>query len=121
MASARVVVTVRDDGNLVPALFHSESQASAFILAAIVEGTVVHAEEAGSWDNLHERFEIKRIKHQAAYSLNAACTNWAEEYVSRLRRAEVGIHHQIAGACLLRQEGSAQARPGGRLQRNPRF
>jgi hypothetical protein len=28
-------------------------------------------------------------------------TNQAEEYFSRLRRAEIGIHHHIAGAYLL--------------------
>jgi hypothetical protein len=69
---------------------------------------VVHADEAGSWDNLHERFEVKRINHQEAYSLDGACANWTKEYFSRLRRAEVGIHHHIAGAYLLRcaQESS---------------
>ena len=69
---------------------------------------MVHADEAGSWDNLHERFEVKRINHQEAYSMDGACTNWAEEYFSRLRRAEVGVHHHIAGAYLLRyaQESS---------------
>ena len=86
----------------VPAVFHSESQASAFISSRIAKGTVVHADEAGSWDKLHEGFEVKRINHQEAYSLGGACTNWAEEYFSRLRRAEVGIHHHIAGAYLLR-------------------
>jgi ISXO2-like transposase domain len=71
-------------------------------------GTALHADEAGSWYNLHERFEGKRINHQEAYSLDGACTNWAEEYFSRLRRVEVGIHHHIAGAHLLRyaQESS---------------
>jgi ISXO2-like transposase domain len=94
--------------NSVPAVFHSESQASAFIRARIAEGTVVHADEAGSWDNLHERFEVKRINHQEAYSPDGACTNWAEEYFSHLRRAEIGVHHHIAGAYLLRyaQESS---------------
>jgi hypothetical protein len=68
----------------------------------------VHADAAGSGDNLHEHFEVKRISHQEAYSLDGACTNWAEEYFSRLRRVEVGIHHYIAGAYLLRyaQESS---------------
>jgi ISXO2-like transposase domain len=99
----KVVVIVRErGGDSVPAVFHSESQASAFIRSRIAKGTVVHADEAGSWDNLHERFEVKRINHQEAYSLDGACTNWAEEYFSRLRRAEVGIHHHIAGAYLLR-------------------
>ena len=51
---------------------------------------------------------MKRINHQEAYSLDGACTNYAEEYFSRLRRAEIGIHHHIAGAYLLRyaQESS---------------
>jgi hypothetical protein len=88
--------------NRVPAVFHSESQVSAFIRAPIAAGTVVHADEAGSWDNLHERFEVERINHQAAYSLDGARTNWAQEHLGRRRRAEVGIHHHIAGADLLR-------------------
>jgi len=105
----KVVVIVRErGGNSVPAVFNTESQASAFIRARIAKGTVVNADESGAWDNLHERFEMKRINHQEAYSLDGACTNQAEEYFSRLRRAEIGIHHHIAGAYLLRyaQESS---------------
>jgi hypothetical protein len=51
-----------------------------------------------SWDNLHERFEVKTINHQEAYSIDGACTGMAEEYFSRLGRAEIGIHHHIAGS-----------------------
>lgn len=99
----KVVVIIRErGGNSVPAVFGSESQAASFIKARIAKGTVVHADEAGSWDNLHDRFEMKRIDHSQAYSFDGACTNQAEEYFSRLRRAEVGIHHHIAGAYLLR-------------------
>jgi transposase-like protein len=99
----KVVVIIRErGGNSVPAVFGSESAAASFIKARIAKGTVVNADEAGSWDGLHERFEMKRINHQEAYSLDGACTNMAEEYFSRLRRAEVGIHHHIAGAYLLR-------------------
>ena len=89
-------------------MFNSESQASAFIRARVAKGTVLHAGEAGSLDNLHERFEVKRINHQEAYGLDGACTNMAEEYFSRLRRAKIGIHHHIAGSYLLRyaQESS---------------
>ena len=82
-----VVVIVRErGGNSVPAVFSSESRAAAFIRARIAKGTTVHADEASAWDHLHERFEVKRINHQEAYSLDGACTNWAEEYFSRLRR-----------------------------------
>jgi transposase-like protein len=105
----KVVVIIRErGGNSVPAVFGSESQAAAFIRARIAKGTTVHADESGAWDNLHERFEMKRIDHSQAYSFDGACTNQAEEYFSRLRRAEIGIHHHIAGAYLLRyaQESS---------------
>jgi len=78
-------VIVRErGGNTVPAVFGTESQAAAFIRARIAKGTVVHADEAGSWDGLHDRFEMKRINHQEAYSLVDACTNYPEEYFRRL-------------------------------------
>ena len=59
----------------------------------------MHAGEASAWDNLHERFEIKRINHQEAYGLDGACTHMAEKD-SRLRRAGIGIHQHIAGSYL---------------------
>jgi transposase-like protein len=105
----KVVVIIRERGGAsVPAVFASESAAGSFIRARIAKGTTVHADESGAWDGLHERFEMKRINHQEAYSFDGACTNQAEEYFSRLRRAEIGIHHHIAGAYLLRyaQESS---------------
>jgi transposase-like protein len=105
----KVVVVIRERGGAsVPAVFGSESQAASFIRARIAKGTTVHADEASAWDGLHERFEMKRIDHSQAYSFDGACTNQAEEYFSRLRRAEIGIHHHIAGAYLLRyaQESS---------------
>jgi transposase-like protein len=103
-----VVIVTERGGNSVPAVFNTESQASAFIRARIAKGTVVNADESGAWDGLHDRFEMKRINHQEAYSLDGACTNQAEEYFSRLRRGEIGIHHHIAGPYLLRyaQESS---------------
>ncbi|WP_213742070.1 IS1595 family transposase [Bradyrhizobium sp. dw_411] len=105
----KVVVIIRErGGNSVPAVFNTESAAASFIKARVAKGTTVHADEAGSWDGLHERFEMKRINHLEAYSADGACTNQAELFFSRLRRAEVGIHHHIAGAYLLRyaQESS---------------
>ena len=36
-----------------------------------------------------------------AFSRNGACTNQAESYFSRLRRAEMGQHHHISGKYLL--------------------
>jgi ISXO2-like transposase domain len=68
-----------------------------------------------------------------AYSLDGACTNWAEEYFSRLRRTEVGIHHHIAGAYLLRyaqesswprlewRSGEPRSRAGDEARKERRF
>ncbi len=71
-----------------------------FIKSRIAKGTVVNADESGNWNELHSRFEMKRINHEEAYSLDGACTNWAEEFFSRMRRAEIGHHHHIAGDIL---------------------
>ena len=57
---------------------------------------------------------MKRINHSEAYSLDGACTNWAEEFFSRLRRAEIGHHHHIAGAYLLRYAQEAAWREDNR-------
>src|SRR5256885_12640350 len=53
---------------------------------------------------------MKRINHEEAYSLDGACTNWAEEFFSRMRRAEAGHHHHIAGPYLLRYAQEANWR-----------
>ena len=49
--------------------------------------------------NFHCIFRLltKRINHQQSYSDGEACTNMAESFFSRLRRAEIGTHHHIAG------------------------
>jgi transposase-like protein len=99
----KVVVIVRErGGNSVPAVFKSEAKAMSFLRSHIAHGTVLNADEASSWDELHKRYEMKRINHEEAYSLDGACTNWAEEFFSRMRRAEIGHHHHIAGQYLLR-------------------
>lgn len=88
-------------------MFRTEGQALNFVKSRIARGTVVNADESANWNELHSRFEMKRINHEQAYSLDGACTNWAEEFFSRMRRAEIG-HHHIAGAYFLRyaQEAS---------------
>jgi hypothetical protein len=76
------------------------------------KGTILNADEASSWDELHKRYEVKRINHEEAYSLDGACTNWAEEFFSRMRRAEIG--HHIAGQYLLRYAQEASWREDNR-------
>ena len=53
-----------------------------------------------------------------AYSLDGACTNWAEEFFSRMRRAEISHHHHIAGPYLLRYAQEATWREDNRRMDN---
>lgn len=64
--------------------------------------TVVHADVSSAWNLLRSGFEMFRINYQEAYSRDGTCTNVAESYFSRLRRAEAGHHHHIAGPYLIR-------------------
>jgi len=115
----KFVVVIRErGGETLPGVFKHESQAIAWINKRVVKGTVLHADEASSWNDLHARFEVKRINHEEAYSLNGACTNWAESYFSRLRRGEAGHHHHIAGPYLLRYAQEAGWREDNRRTSN---
>jgi hypothetical protein len=115
----KVVVVIRErGGNTLPGVFASESHALSFIQSRVVKGTVVHADEAGGWNDLHARYKMKRINHQEAYSADGACTNWAELFFSRLRRAEIGNHHHVAGAYLLRYAQEAAWREDNRRMSN---
>jgi hypothetical protein len=115
----KAVIIIRErDGSSLPAVFRSEKQALNFIKSRIAKGTVVNADESGNWNELHSRFEMKRINHEEAYSLDGACTNWAEEFFSRMRRAEIGHHHHIAGAYLLRYAQEASWREDNRRVSN---
>jgi transposase-like protein len=113
------VVVIRErNGNSIPAVFQSESQAIRFIRSRVAKGSVVNADEAPAWNALHGFFEMKRINHDEAYSFDGACTNWAEEFFSRMRRAEIGHHHHIAGPYLLRYAQEASWREDNRRMSN---
>ncbi len=100
----QVVVVMRErDGRTLPAVFKSESAALGFIVTRVAPETRLMADEAASWNDLHGRFDVSRIDHSKLYSDQAGVyTNGAEEFFSRMRRAEIGHHHHIAGAYLVR-------------------
>lgn len=97
----RVVVIMRErDGRTLPFVFKSEAESVSTIEKHVAVGSIIHADEATSWDALHMRYLTKRINHSEAYSHDGACTNQAESFFSRLRRAEIGTHHHISGSYL---------------------
>jgi transposase-like protein len=102
----KVVVVIRErGGRTLPGVFRSEGEALNFIRRQVPRGTTLYADEAGSWNDLHARYELHRINHQEAYSLGGEYdinTNAAEGFFSRMRRGEIGHHHHVAGPYLIR-------------------
>lgn len=97
----RVVVVMRERrGQTLPFVFRQEDDSVPTIAKLASRDAVIHADEASHWDRLHAHFDTRRINHSEAYSHNGACTNMAESFFSRLRRAEIGTHHHISGAYL---------------------
>jgi hypothetical protein len=111
----KVVVIVRErGGKTLPGVFRNEAQALGFIKARVRKETTLHADEATAWDALHERFEMRRVNHDQAYSFDGASTNWAESFFSRMRRGEIGHNHHVAGPYLLRYAQEAAWREDNR-------
>ena len=99
----KAVIVMRERAGLtLPAVFPSETAALPFIRNHIARGTEISADDSSGWDMLAARYAMKRINHQSAYSLDGASTNLAESFFSRLRRGEIGHHHHLAGAYLVR-------------------
>ncbi len=96
-----VVVARERGGRTLVTVAAAEAAGVPFIRSVIAPGAVVHADEAGGWDRLHAHYEMRRINHSKAFSLDGACTNQAESFFARLRRAEMGQHHHISGKYLL--------------------
>ena len=81
-------------------MVQAEDEGVAVVARRVANGSTVYADEAACWDALHARFATKRINHSVAFSDDGACTNQAESFFSRLRRAEFGQHHHISGVYL---------------------
>lgn len=75
-----VVVARERGGRTLPVVVAKERDAVPFIRQHVAPGTTVHADEASGWDRLHAHYEMMRINHSVAYSLDGACTNWAESF-----------------------------------------
>ncbi len=95
-----LVVMRERDGQTLPFVAKSEAAGVPVIEATVAKDATIYADEASTYDALHANYDVKRINHSEAYSADGACTNWAESYFSRLRRAEIGVHHHVAGPYL---------------------
>jgi transposase-like protein len=116
----QVVVVARERGGRTLAqVFPTEAAGVAFIRERVAAGTHLHADEAGGWNDLHARYEMVRVNHQEEYrSADGACTNVAESFFSRMRRAEIGHHHHVSGPYLIRFAQEAAWREDNRRLAN---
>jgi hypothetical protein len=97
----QVVVARQVLGRTLPFIVPRESAAVPIIRQHIANGTIVHADESRAWDILHGSYPMMRVNHSREYKgEDGACTNEAESFFSRLRRAEYGMHHRISGQYL---------------------
>jgi transposase-like protein len=100
----RVVVVARErGGRTLPSVFKAEVDALGFIIQRVNPASKLVTDEATSWNALYSGFDMARIDHGQLYSDGSGVySNGAESFFSRMRRAEIGHHHHIAGAYLIR-------------------
>jgi ISXO2-like transposase domain len=65
-----------------------------------------------------EGHRLDLVPDWASSRLYVACTNWAEEFFSRMRRAEIGHHHHLSEPYLLRFAQEASWREDNRRLSN---
>jgi transposase-like protein len=95
-----VVIMRERGGRSLPFVVRSEDEAVPHVRDHVGTLATIFADEGSGWDALHAGWETRRVNHSVAYFDEGVCTNQAESYFSRLRRAEIGTHHHIAGPYL---------------------
>jgi hypothetical protein len=98
------VMTLRQrDGRTVSAAVPGERGDVAWQLVKnhVEKGAELRTDENSAYDELAGLNAIVRNNHSVAFVVEPdASTNQVESHFSRLRRAEIGIHHHIAGKYL---------------------
>ena len=95
-----VVIMRERKGRSLPFVVANEGDACPIVRDRVGTLATIYANEGTGWDALHAGWETKRVNHSAAFMDQGVCTNQAESYFSRLRRAEIGTHHHISGPYL---------------------
>jgi transposase-like protein len=97
----RSIVTMRErrrGGRTLTFVFKKESEAIAAVLANVHISAKIRTDEAAHWNILDLHYEGRRtVNHSKAFWEKGIHTNWVESANSRYRRAEIGVHHHIAG------------------------
>lgn len=100
-----VVVMRERNGRSLPFVVANEGDAVPYVRDHVGTLATIYADEGIGWDALHAGWDARRVNHSIAFMDEGVCTNQAESYFSRLRRAEIGTHHHIAGPYLYAYAG----------------
>ena len=114
-ADRRVVVVLRQrQGRTLPFVVRREADGVAIVRQRVALGAELHADEGPHWDTLEATYRAHRINHSEAYSWDGACTNQAESYFSRLRRAVAGQQYlyQYANEAAWREDHARTSNGG---------
>jgi transposase-like protein len=95
-----VVIMRERNGRSLPFVVANEGDACPIVRDRVGTLATIYADEGTGWDALHNGWDVKRVNHSVAFMDEGVETNMAESYFSRLRRAEIGTHHHIAGPYL---------------------
>jgi transposase-like protein len=95
-----VVIMRERGGRSLPFVVRMEGDACPMVRDHVGTLATIYADEGAGWDQLHAGWDTRRVNHSVAFMDEGVCTNQAESYFSRLRRAEIGTHHHIAGPYL---------------------
>jgi transposase-like protein len=113
-----VVIMRERGGRSLPFVVRVEGDAVPLVRDHVGTLATIHADEGTGWDALHAGWDTKRVNHSVTFMDEGVCTNQAESYFSRLRRAEIGTHHHIAGPYLYAYAGEMAWREDNRRVAN---
>jgi transposase-like protein len=113
-----VVIMRERNGRSLPFVVRNEGDAVPFVRDHVGTLATIHADEGTGWDALHAGWDTKRVNHSIQFMDKGVCTNQAESFFSRLRRAEIGTHHHIAGPYLNSYAGEMAWREDNRRVAN---
>ena len=113
-----VVIMRERGGRSLPFVVRVEGDAVPMVRDHVGTLATIHADEGTGWDALHAGWDTRRVNHSVRFMDKGVCTNQAESFFSRLRRAEVGTHHHIAGPYLNAYAGEMAWREDNRRVAN---
>jgi transposase-like protein len=117
----QVVVVLRErGGRSIPFVGRGEGDALDTIVEKVHRDATIFHDQWPSYKALRGLFTTKTIDHSVSYSIpeERISINEAESCHLRTRRAEIGIHHHIAGPHLLQYAGEMSWREDRRCLSN---